>query len=274
MGLTKSKMRKIEHKVERRVNHGHHTPRVSTFVHRPRRCFPSSATIELANGESRRMDQLSHGDEVLTINSRTGLTESSPIFFFGHRDSLPLEEFTCLTTSTNSTLCLTEDHFLVAAGNGEMELANAKFVRGGKIVVGMSVWEQKKNGDGGMMERSEVVKVEKRFEYGLWNPYTLENAMIVVNGVVASTHSAWFLDDVMPSAYDHLLPSIYEAALRPARAAYRLMGAEWAKSVQARLDLDTSAQESSGLIALLAPYAQLVASEAPAFASQIVSRLV
>lgn len=44
---------------------------------------------------------------------------------------------------------------------------------------------------------------------GLFNPFTMSGD-IVVNGVLASAHSDWLLDAVMPNAWAHRLPAIYQ----------------------------------------------------------------
>jgi len=286
-GLTPQKMREMEQHpntaVKQAVKHVAPPPPPPPSAPRPHPppppppppapCFPASATVELASGRSVRMDELQHGDRVLTVTS-SGALEHREVFFFGHRDPHALSSFQCVTIANHPRpVCLTRDHFMLAAEAGvNAEWADARYTRGGMMKSGMAVWhvEQANNGK---MVKSIVTSVAAEYMYGLYNPYTEENAMIVVNGVVASTHSTWFLDNVMPQRYDHLLPSIYEAALFPARAAYRLMGAEWAKSVQARLPLDSLAHEQAGFVSLVAPYAELLWSETPLFASKIVSKL-
>jgi hypothetical protein len=47
---------------------------------------------------------------------------------------------------------------------------------------------------------------------------------LIVNSVIASSHSDWILDDVTPAAWRHLLPSIYDALLYPIYLAYTVAG--------------------------------------------------
>lgn len=38
---------------------------------------------------------------------------------------------------------------------------------------------------------------------------------IVVNGVLASAHSSWQLDDIIPASMTHHLPAVYNILFRP-----------------------------------------------------------
>jgi hypothetical protein len=43
----------------------------------------------------------------------------------------------------------------------------------------------------------------------------LQGANIIVDGVIASSHSDWILDGITPASWRHLLPSIYDVLLYP-----------------------------------------------------------
>merc|ERR1712129_130027 len=58
-----------------------------------------------------------------------------------------------------------------------------------------------------------------------YNPYTVTGT-IIVDGVVASTHSSWILDAWVPDAYTKHLPDVYQALFWPGRVLYRLVGAQ------------------------------------------------
>jgi len=223
------------------------------------------------------MDELLHGDSVLTVTNGQA-PEYKEIFFFGHRNPSALSPFRCLhTTSHNSKLCLTNDHFVVASETGEWK--DARYVRSENVKTGMTVWELESQHQqqqcvvgkecGEMWKKAVVGNVTVEWMYGLYNPYTEANAMIVVNGVVASTHSAWFLDSVMPTSLTHLLPAIYETCLTPARALYHLMGAQWASDMQQRLEPELPAQEETSILALVLPYQRVIVGEASAILSQL-----
>jgi hypothetical protein len=72
-----------------------------------------------------------------------------------------------------------------------------------------------------------VCGIERVSLEGLYNPYTLSGT-ILVNGVVASSHSYWFAD----AAFDALglppawLPGLYQAMLAPARLLFWALGSQ------------------------------------------------
>ncbi len=55
-------------------------------------------------------------------------------------------------------------------------------------------------------------------------PAPAQGGLVVVNGVVASAHSDWVLDDLVPAAWTPALPRLYQALFRPVYWAYRLLG--------------------------------------------------
>ena len=60
-----------------------------------------------------------------------------------------------------------------------------------------------------LVQRS-VVKAYEVVAKGLYNPYTL-NGNIVVNGVLASAHSEWILDEYTPKSLQKYLPALYQS---------------------------------------------------------------
>ena len=60
---------------------------------------------------------------------------------------------------------------------------------------------------------------------------------IIVDGVVASVHSDWFLDPMFDSmGFTHLLPSTYQLLLTPVRMLYSIMGKQAYTSTYKWLD--------------------------------------
>lgn len=112
----------------------------------------------------------------------------------------------------------------VAGNAGEVAL----YKRGRDISVGDAMWAQgpSKVGQEGIAALSMhvVASISTVQKQGLYNPYTL-GGTIVVNGVVASTHSDWFLDAPFQFlGLTHWLPAVYQLVLLPVRMLYRVLG--------------------------------------------------
>jgi len=205
------------------------------------------------------MDELKHGDAVLTLDAH-GAQAFKQVFLFGHRDADATAPFHCIKAA-GKEMCLTADHFLLASDTGRW--ADARTIRGGKARVGQTVWETSGSAP------AVVEEVTVRWLKGLFNPYTVDNHYIVVDGLVASTHSSWFLDDITPAGLDHLLPAVYQTVLEPAQWLYKLMGAEWAAGLQHRLQIgDVSREEGA-----LAGYKLVLTNELPAILSKLMGNV-
>jgi desert hedgehog len=83
--------------------------------------------------------------------------------------------------------------------------------------VGDFVWSR---ADDGQMVPDEVTAARTTVAVGAYNPLTM-NGTIVVDGVVASAHSDWFLDGIVLADAQ---TKVYQAILAPVRVAYRALG--------------------------------------------------
>jgi hypothetical protein len=97
------------------------------------------------------------------------------------------------------------------------------YKRAEDIEIGDRMWAQAEEKD-----TSAAVYVVKRIDtvvkQGVYNPSTL-GGTIIVNGVVASSHSDWFLDSVFEAmGVTHWLPAAYQLILLPARVLYAVVG--------------------------------------------------
>jgi hypothetical protein len=103
-----------------------------------------------------------------------------------------------LTLASGRALTLSPRHFIPVAAGAD-DAWDARVAKGAdEVRVGDFVWSAA----------------------GAYNPLTL-NGTIVVDGVVASAHSDWFLDGVVPADTP---ARVYQAILAPVRVAYRAMG--------------------------------------------------
>jgi hypothetical protein len=154
-------------------------------------CFPADAQTVLEDGSVKRMDELAIGDRVLTLDPATGKQAFSYIYMFGHQDALVRSPYVHVVTASGTSLRLTADHYAVVAG-ADGSWAGRLTLPGGQVTTNHSVWVTSLGAEP-RLER--VVSVYVRADTGLFNPYTL-NGIIVVDGVMASSHSSSALDGV------------------------------------------------------------------------------
>jgi hypothetical protein len=87
-----------------------------------------------------------------------------------------------------------------------------------------------------------VVRAETRVAVGAYNPLTM-NGRIVVDGVVASAHSDWFLDGLVSA---NAQAKIYQAILAPVRLGYRLLGPDWMATLTEDAGIVDTVRRSTG----------------------------
>lgn len=153
-------------------------------------CFPGSATVELKDGTTKRMDELSVGDVV-----RTGATSFSKIFMFTHKDSSISGNFLTIETASGSALTVTKNHYVYSDGS---LVASQNIALFSKLMLASG-------------NEDEVVAISRAPGLGLYNPQTVDGD-IVVDGVLASTYTT----DVEPT--------LAHGLLAPFRAAYNIFG--------------------------------------------------
>jgi Hint module len=143
-----------------------------------------------------------------------------------------------LTLASGRALTLSPRHFIPGAAGADGAW-DARVAKGAdEVRVGDFVWSAAGEG---RMAVDEVVAVATRAAAGAYNPLTL-NGTIVVDGVVASAHSDWFLDGVVPADTQ---ARVYQAILAPVRVAYRAMGPAWMEAVIERWGVVDLVREST-----------------------------
>lgn len=187
-------------------------------------CFPGSSSVQTSTG-MKRMSDLRVGDSVLAVDS-SGKMIFDDVYFFGHADASKELAYRVLKLSATSTpLTMSARHFLYKCPvQGRACLWQERVHTYAKdVVIGDYVWAA------GPIEAKvslqKVLVVSEKRETGIYNPYTLSGA-IVVNGAVASAHSDWILDDVVPESWTQYLPYVYQAFFLPGRWLYYLGGSD------------------------------------------------
>jgi Hint module len=154
-------------------------------------CFPAEATVLLASGETKRMDELAVGDRI-----SVGRGEFSAVFMFTHKLPAARANFVTLSTASGEAITLTPGHYLQTAAGG--------LVAAGAVCVGDDLVLA--NG-----APSHVLSARATPGVGLFNPQTATGNMVV--------------DGVLVSAYTTAIdPSLAHAVLSPLRAMYNVFG--------------------------------------------------
>ncbi|GAQ90109.1 hypothetical protein KFL_006010050 [Klebsormidium nitens] len=200
-------------------------------------CFPAAATVEMQGGARKRMDALQLGDKIRSVDPLTGAARFEEVYLFGHQDSATSADYVHLdiqcpgapggVPGDNLTLKLTPGHFLPVAPEGRGKWGEHRLVPAMRARAGARVWAAAPGG----VALCHVAAAVMSPSTGLFNPYT-RNGLLVVDGVVTSAHSDWFLERFVPAKYEHLIPAAYQAILAPVRGLYGMMGPARARHVQ------------------------------------------
>ena len=181
-------------------------------------CFPAHASVELEDGRHIRMTELQVGDKV-----RSGEDSFSEVYFFSHQLPKVMTTFVQITTHTTHKIEMSPKHFVVTSKNCN---SKTEHMYAQDVEIGMCVLSKEKHG----MALSRVIQKSLIRGEGLYNPFTMDG-LIVVDGVQASAHSDWFLDDIAePLGLTSVLPFIYQAVLTPARWMYHAVGSDIARA--------------------------------------------
>lgn len=203
-------------------------------------CFPSSAQVRTPQG-ARVVSSVSVGDTLLTSQG------FAPVFLQGHQNALAVSQMVKLVTASNHTLTLTPNHYL--------PLASGTYVSAGRVSLGDELLVQS---DGcavpmGCLTPSTVVAVSRVEESGLWNPFTTTGDL-VVNGVLASSHSDWFLEG-SPRLTEDSIVRVYQAVLSPVRMLYAIAPA-WLARFAAAFQDSGPALSQVGVVEILSKAGQ------------------
>ncbi|EFJ13332.1 hypothetical protein SELMODRAFT_446381 [Selaginella moellendorffii] len=190
-------------------------------------CFPGDALVHLYDGGSRAMKDLKIGDKVAG-GPGSGYSE---IYAFGHKELDAAHKFLQVKTD-ESVLELTAGHFIPVQVEEKLV-----YKRAADLKVDDRLFTRF-----GVSQVTELSEVEK---LGLYNPLTL-SGHILVNDIVASVHSEWFLDSLFDAlGVSQYLPSSYQLLLSPIRALYKLAGRELYSTGYAMLNSFVNVDEIS-----------------------------
>ena len=179
-------------------------------------CFPASATVRTESGLLKAMSEVRIGDRLLMARA-DGSLGYEDVYLNTHRDAVVATSYIVLTLASGRSLSLSPLHFIPIATTADQPWGARVTVGADEVREGDQVRSQ---GAGGQPVRDSVVAVAAEVAVGAYNPLTM-NGTIVVDGVVASAHSDWFLDGIVSADAE---AKVYQAILAPVRLAYRVLG--------------------------------------------------
>lgn len=180
-------------------------------------CFPSDAIVKLENGSNKTVGQLEIGDKVQVV-TESGEIAYEDIYLFTHNDPFYIGEYIELTLISGKKLELSPRHFIPVSADGTDAWQPQNLAAANEVALNDVVWYL----DHGQLASSKVAFIDTKYTKGAFNPMT-SSGMIVVNGVVASTHSDWFLDG---HASVPTQARVYQGIFTIANTAYNVIGAE------------------------------------------------
>ncbi len=178
-------------------------------------CFPADATVTTDTG-IKAISEVRLGDRVLAVLP-DGTLGYEEVYLNTHRDAATMAPYVVLGLESGRTLRLTPRHFIPVAADATAAWSGRVTKGANEVRAGDFVWSRL---DDGTMAIDRVATTATEMAVGAFNPLTM-NGTIVVDGVVASAHSDWFLDGLVPAETQAW---VYQTVLAPVRVAYRVLG--------------------------------------------------
>ena len=142
-------------------------------------CFPSSATVTLADGTPSRIDALKEGDAIVAATDDGAITTDT-VSLLSIDQPEATAPFVVLTTTANKTLHLTEGHHLPVGATCCSNLKEAK-----DVSVGETVWAVQAGKATPTKITAKGVAKDSRL-VGLHSPVLTSGGFPVVDGVITS----------------------------------------------------------------------------------------
>jgi hypothetical protein len=186
-------------------------------------CFPGDATVVMEDGGTKRVADVRIGDRVQVAHA-DGSVGFEDVYLLTHKDAAITRTYVRLTLDSGRSLVLSPRHFIPLAGNGSTLWDDRVVVGANEVRIGDRVWYV---ADDGSRQIARVSATTAEAAVGAFNPLTMQGT-IVVDGVVASAHSDWFLDGYVAADTQ---AAVYQAILAPVRGIYRIIGPAWTRTI-------------------------------------------
>ena len=178
-------------------------------------CFPGDGQVVLEDGTTRPMTEVEVGDRVQVVET-DGTIGFEDVYLMAHKDKALTLTYLDLELSTGKVLTLSPRHFIPVTKEEAGSWDDRVVVAANEVAIGDTIWFEQDN----HIQPRKVTRIAPRQGIGAFNPMTASGT-IIVNGVVASAHSDWFLDGMIsPDAQAR----VYQGILAPARGAYLVLG--------------------------------------------------
>jgi len=178
-------------------------------------CFPAEAMVVTPQGK-KQISELKVGDCVLSKRADGSVDTCDEVYMFGHAQHGTSHLYHKLSLSSGSTIHLANKHFIHTSKSSATHFKQAVLKYAEDVSVGDWIW-------GANGEASQVYAIERVVLKGAFNPYTT-SGNIIVDDVVASAHSEWFLDEAVPRSMTRYLPAIYQSILSVNRVLHAAFG--------------------------------------------------
>lgn len=201
------------------------------------KCFPAGATVRTAGGLSKPMREVEVGDRLRVLRP-DGSVGYEDVYLLTHKDAVGASRYVTLTLASGARLTLSPRHFIPVAPEPQAPDWKHRVLKGAdEVKVGDVVWVEQDD----KVQPSMVSEVAAGLEVGAFNPLTLSGT-IIVDGVVASAHSDWFLDGLVSA---DLQARVYQAVLAPVRLAYRAIGPAWTRRISEDLGVVDAVRDAT-----------------------------
>jgi len=162
-------------------------------------CFPARAMVQSAAG-MQMIKSAAIGTMLMTSQG------FAPMYLSGHQDAVAITAMVQVRLASNHTLAVTPDHYLPLQGG--------LYKSAGRLAIGDELFVQ--TGEG--FVPTPITALDMASEVGLFNPYTTTGD-VVVDGVLASCHSSWFLEGLVSESST---VTIYQQLLTPVRLLHKV----------------------------------------------------
>lgn len=186
-------------------------------------CFPGDATVVTEGGGTKAMRNVQIGDRVQVVRA-DGSLGFEDVYLMTHHDALVRQPYIRLTLDSGRALTLSPRHFIPVASDATAGWQAAVTRGADEVRAGDRIWYRAETG---AMAAAMVTATATVPATGAFNPLT-EGGTILVDGVVASAHSDWFLDGWVAAATE---AAVYQAMFAPVRAIYAVIGPDWTRRI-------------------------------------------